>query len=299
MSVERYLVTGASGFVGAALVRRLLADGVETHAVARAVPADAATGAVWHAADLGDAAAARALVETVRPTRLVHLASLVTGRRDLELVLPALHANLLATVHLLVAARAAGVARVVLAGSMEEPAPGEPPSSPYAAAKGAATAYARMFHALYGLPVVVARIFMVYGPGQRDRTKVVPASILAALAGERPPIASGTRPVDWIYVDDVVEALLALSVAPGVEGRTLDVGTGSLATVREVVEEICRQCGVAGGPAVGAVADRARETQRRADPETTFAACGFRARVTLAEGLARTIASLRAASVSR
>jgi UDP-glucose 4-epimerase len=298
MSAERYLVTGASGFVGGALVRRLVADGVETHAAARAVPDNAAPGAVWHAADLTDAAAARALVETVRPTRLVHLASLVTGRRDVELVLPALDANLLATVHLLVAAQATGVARVVLAGSMEEPLPGEPPSSPYAAAKAAAGGYARMFHALYGLPVVVARLFMVYGPGQRDRTKVVPASILAALAGERPPIGSGTRPIDWIYVDDVVAALVALAVAPGLEGRTLDVGSGSVATVREVVEEICRQCGV-DGPEVGAVADRARETVRRADPEATFAACGFRPRVTLAEGLARTIESLRADRVSR
>lgn len=293
MSAERYLVTGASGFVGAALVRRLVAGGAETHAVARAAPAAPAAGAVWHAADLGDEAAVRALLAGVRPTRVVHLAGLVTGRRDVELVLPALRDNLLAAVHLLLAAHSTGVARLVIAGSMEEPEAEEPPSSPYAAAKGAASEYARMFHALYGLPVVVARLFMVYGPGQRDRTKVVPASILAALGGERPRIASGSRPVDWIYVDDVVEALATFAVAPGIDGRTLDVGSGTLATVREAIEEVCRQCGV-DGPEIGAVADRARETVRRADPETTFAACGFRPRVPLAEGLARTIAALRA-----
>jgi nucleoside-diphosphate-sugar epimerase len=297
MSGARTLVTGASGFVGRALVRRLSHDGAEVHAVARELPPAAADGARWHAVDLGDETAARELVERVAPATVFHLASLVTGRRDVDLVLPALRANLLTTVNLLVAAQAAGVERVVVAGSMEEPLPGEAPSSPYAAAKGAASAYARMFHALYGLPVVTARIFMVYGPGQRDRSKVVPASILAALAGERPRIGSGSRPIDWIYVDDVVDGLVALAAAPGIAGRTLDLGSGELATVAEVVAEICRQCGV-DGPELGAVADRPLETIRRADPDATFAACGSRPRVALADGLARTIAALRAERLS-
>jgi nucleoside-diphosphate-sugar epimerase len=287
------LVTGASGFVGRALVARLAERGAAVHAVSRAPAAATAPGVQWHALDCEDERAVGQLVERLRPRRVFHLAGLVTGRRDVDLVLPALRANLLAAVHLLVAAQRAGVERVVLAGSMEEPAPGEPPSSPYAAAKGAASSYAALFHALYALPVVTARIFMVYGPGQRDLTKVVPASILTALAGERPRISTGTRPVDWIYLDDVVDGLCALGEAPGIEGRTLDLGSGEQVTVRAIVEEICRLCGVEA-PAVGAVPDRPLETTRRADVEATHAGAGFRARVSRLDGLTRTIAWLRA-----
>lgn len=293
MRGERILLTGASGFLGAALRRRLAGAGAEVHGVARTAPGTPGPALPIHAVDLTDESASRALVDEVRPHRIFHLASLVTGRRDLDLVVPTLEANLAAAVHLMVAAAVTGgVERFVLAGSMEEPEGDEPPSSPYAAAKAAATAYARMFHAVYGLPVVTARIFMVYGPGQRDRTKVVPASILSALRGEAPAIGSGTRPIDWVYVDDVVEGLVALAGAEGVAGGRFDLGTGETATVREVVETICRLTG-APPPQVGAVADRRRETVRRADPAPTTEATGWAPRVGLEEGLSRTIESLR------
>ncbi len=92
-----------------------------------------------------------------------------SGRRSraLDWVVPTVKNNLLSTVNLLAAAAETGCHRFVVAGSMEEPT--DPlaaiPNSPYAAAKSASTAYARMFHALYDLPVVVLRLFMVYGPG--------------------------------------------------------------------------------------------------------------------------------------
>jgi len=293
VSDRRVLVTGGSGFLGRPLVARLAAAGAEVHAVARTVPENPA-GARWHSLDLADEAAVRELIQRVRPRRLYHLASLVVGRRDLDVVLPALHANLLSTVHLLAAAASLdAIERIVLAGSMEEPLAGEPPSSPYSAAKGAASLYASLFRALYGAPIVTARIFMVYGPGQRDRTKLVPATIEAALAGHAPKISSGTREVDWIYVDDVVGGLLALGEAAGVEGATLDLGSGELATVRQVAETICRLVG-APAPEVGALADRPLERPRRADLERTVAATGFRPRWTLADGLRATIEAARA-----
>jgi nucleoside-diphosphate-sugar epimerase len=291
-SEQRFLVTGASGFIGAPLVARLAAGGAEVHAVGRGVAPDAADPARWHALDLEDAEAVEQLVERLAPTRIYHLASRVVGRRELDAVLPTFRSNLAAAVHLLAAAARAGSPRVVLAGSMEEPLPGEPPASPYAAAKGAAALYARLFHALYGLPVVSARIFMVYGPGQRDATKLVPSTVAAALAGRAPRLTSGAREVDWIYVDDVVEGLVALGEAPGVEGGTYDLGTGELTTVAEVARRICALCG-APPPELGALPDRPLETVRRADPEATARACGWRARIGLDEGLARTVAALR------
>ena len=292
MSSAPVLVTGASGFIGSALVHRLLAGGAEVHGVSRRPPSAEGRGIVWHQADLGDPDRVRALVGGIRPARLFHLASAVSGRGDRDFVLPTLRDNLLSTVHLLLAAAESGVGRTILAGSMEEPEPGEAPSSPYSASKAAATLYGQLFSELYHLPVVHARIYMVYGPGQRDRTKVVPAAIRAALAGEAPRLSSGARPVDWNFVDDVAEGLERLSEAPGLEGRRVELGSGELVTVRALVERISALCG-GPPPAIGALPDRPLERVRRADAAATMAATGWRARVGLDEGLRRTIAALR------
>ncbi len=201
-------------------------------------PQDDDGGVRWERGDLTDEAAARDLVRRVRPDLVVHLASEVSGGRDLELVLPMLRANLMATVNVMLACAEAGRSRVVLAGSMEEPDMGDPDAvaqSPYAVAKWGALAYARHLHALHDLPVVHLRVFMVYGPGQLDLHKLVPYVTVSLLRGETPRLTSGARAVDWIYVDDVVDAFLRAAVAPGLEGRSLDVGSGELVTARDLV----------------------------------------------------------------
>ncbi len=175
----------------------------------------------WWTADLADPEAAAAVVRAAAPDIVFHLASHVSGDRSLAAVLPTLRGNLLE--HRQPARRGAAQAtppRLVLAGSMEEPAGDGAgpavPGSPYAAAKAAASGYARLFHALYDLPVVVLRVFMVYGPGRQDEAKLVPYVDRSFLAGEPPRLSSGTRAVDWVYVDDVVAAFLA---AAGVDDR--------------------------------------------------------------------------------
>jgi UDP-glucose 4-epimerase len=288
----RCLVTGASGFLGHHLLAALEREGAEVTAVARVPRSGKKT--TWRVADLEDRESIGGLLDAVRPEVVFHLASLVTGRRDLELVLPTFHANLASTVHLLAAATRVGCRRVVLAGSMEEPTAGAPAASPYAASKAASSLYASFFHGAYGAPLVTARIFMAYGPAQRDLAKVIPASILAALDGRAPKISSGSRPVDWIYAEDVARGLITLAGAPGIEGETLDLGSGELATVREVVERICRLAG-SPPPEVGALPDRPGETVRRADAAGTRQRVGWSPEVDLDAGLERTLAWYRAA----
>lgn len=289
------LVTGASGFVGARLVDELRVRGARVAGVSREARPEAPDAPRWLRGDLADPAAVDRLFEAARPEVVFHLASWVSGRRELSDVRPAFEANLASAVNLLVAATRSGCRRVVLAGSMEEPdlAAGEAPGSPYAAAKAAQALYARFFRALYATPVVTARIFMVYGPGQRDLAKVVPYSILRGLAGEAAELASGARPVDWIHVDDVARGLVALAEAPGIEGETLDLGRGETVTVGEIVARIAAKLG-APPPRLGARPDRPLETARVADPERTFAATGFRPAVGLDEGLDSTLAWYRA-----
>jgi UDP-glucose 4-epimerase len=124
---------------------------------------------------------------------------------------------------------------------LEEPEPDEElvtPSSPYAAATFASSAYVNMFHALYKTPVVTARIFMVYGPGQRDLRKLVPYVTLSLLRREKLSLTSGTRLVHWIYVQDVVDGLMAAARAPAAVGRAVDLGSGSFASVRDVASRL-------------------------------------------------------------
>jgi UDP-glucose 4-epimerase len=291
------LVTGASGFLGAHLVRALLKAGCRVHAVSRREQTLAAPNLRWWRADLAVAGESERVIAGAAPQVVFHLASLVTGKRDLALVLPAFQANLESTVRLLAAASAAPAGlcrRIVVAGTMEEPDRNsiEAPGSPYAAAKTAATLYTRFFHSLYGTPVVTARIFMVYGPGQADTTKLVPYSILAALRGEAPRLTSGTRPVDWIYIDDVVAGLLAAAEVAGIEGESFDLGSGELVTVRQIVEKICHAL-AAPPPEIGALSDRPLEAVRRANIAKSSGRLGWRPTVGLEEGLHRTIVGLR------
>lgn len=291
------LVTGASGFLGAHLVRALLAAGCRVDAVSRRQQLSGVPNLRWWQADLAVAGESERLLAGARPEIVFHLASLVTGRRELDVVLPAFQANLESTVRLLAAASTAPAGtcrRIVLAGTMEEPERNsiEAPGSPYAVAKAAATLYARFFQSLYGTPVVTARIFMIYGPGQVDHTKVVPYSILSALRGEAPRLTSGTRPVDWIYVDDVVAGLLAAAAVAGIEGESFDLGSGDLVTVRQMVEKICHAL-AAPPPEIGALADRPLEGVRRANIGKSYSRLGWRPAVGLEEGLHRTIVGLR------
>lgn len=286
------LVTGATGFIGSRLAARLADDGATVHGVWRRTPPAGDEAIRWHQADLADADASRGLLRAIRPDVVFHLAGHVVGARGLEHVLPAFADNLASTVHLLVAAAELDrQPRMVLAGSLEQPdgdAATAVPSSPYAASKWAADAYVRMFHALYATSAVVARIFMVYGPGQRDLRKLVPYVTLALLRGERPELSSGTREVDWIFVDDVVAGLLALADAD-VAGVTVDLGSGELVSVRGVVDRLVGLVGGDAAPAFGSLPDRPMEQVRVARADATAERIGWRARVGLDEGLARTV----------
>jgi UDP-glucose 4-epimerase len=289
----RILVTGASGFIGSHLCARLSAAGGEVHVSSRQQePMALCPGQVWHQTDLEAPAAVAGLMGQVRPDVVFHLASRVAGSRDRSLVLPTFHANLASAVYLLDAAAEQGVRRFLQVGSLEEPEPGEPiatPSSPYAAAKWGASAYARMYHRLYGFPVVLARLFMVYGPGQRDLTKLVPYLVTSLLADREVKVSSGRRPVDWIYVEDVVEGLVLAATADGVDGRVVDLGSGQLVPVRTVVERLFELLAPGEIPPLGTLADRAMEQVRVARVEDTRERLGWAPSTPLDVGLERTV----------
>jgi UDP-glucose 4-epimerase len=296
LSEKKVLVTGASGFIGGLLCSKLVAMGCDVHAASRYRRASGSDPIRWSQLDMIDAKKVETLVTKVKPDIIYHLASLVTGTRDPNFVIPILQNNLLTTVHLLHAANKTGCDRFLSVGSMEEPDPSDPlmiPGSPYAAAKWASSAYGRMYHTLYHLPIVLLRVFMVYGEGQKDPDKLIPYVIRSLLRGEAPKVSSGKRRVDWIYVEDAVDGLLAAAEAKHVEGRTIDIGSGTLRSIRNVVEYLVEITQATRKPMYGALEDRPLEPLRVADADGAESLLGWRARTALEEGLVKTVAWYR------
>ena len=245
-----------------------------------------------HALDVSDGPSVERLIADIAPRYVFHLASRVNASREVSEVAATFNSNLASTVHLLRALTNTPCRRIVLAGSLEETdSSNETPSSPYAAAKSAAAMYARMFFELYRTPVTIARLFMVYGPGQRDARKLIPYVAVSLLSGRTPRLGSGVRPVDWVYVDDVVDALVSAAITPGLEGKTIDVGTGRMTTVRSVAEQVATLVG-GGQPVFGAIDDRPQEQVRAAHPADVSRILGHDL-TTLHEGLERTVAWYR------
>jgi len=284
---KRILITGASGFIGSHLCRSLCSQDIEVHALSRSTNNEDNSSIRRWSGDLQDASSVKSVLKEVKPDIIYHLASYVTGSRFMEHVLPTLYNNFVGTVHLLETATDIGCSKIVLAGSLEEPQVGEAftnPSSPYAAAKWASSCYARMFHALYQTPVVIAKIFMVYGPGQDSRF-LIPYVTSSFLQEVSPQLASGKRPVDWIYVDDLVTGLLTMAIVPDLDGQTIDFGSGTLVTIRKVVEHLVDIINPKVMPVFGAIADRPMEQVRVADSIASFEKLGWKTKTSLKDGL--------------
>ena len=134
--------------------------------------------------------------------------------------------------------------------------------SPYAASKAAATTYAALFRDLWQLEVTVLRLAMVYGADDPNSHRFMPSVIAAFRDGRRPSISSGSRLIDWIHIDDVVDAFVAAASSPA---AVVDIGCGKLVSIRDTVElMLIRWPTVA--PLYGGQADRPRERNLRADP---------------------------------
>lgn len=288
---QRALITGGSGFVGSHLARKLRAGGCEVVATSRHARQSPDPGFRWMNADLAEHAAARNVVAAARPDVIFHLAGQVSASPSIGLVVPAFRSLLASTVNVLSVAAELNHVPVVLLGSITEPpADGMPacPKSPYAAAKWAASGYGRMFHQLYGTPVVIVRLFMAYGPMQAP-DKLIPSVILSLKQSTAPKLSSGAFKGDWIYIDDAVDGIVRAAASPACYGRTIDVGTGRLSSIRDVVSLVQREIDGEVAPAWGALPDRPGENEVMADTRRTERLVGWKAQTSLGIGLRKTV----------
>lgn len=288
---QTILITGASGFLGTHLVRRLCHNGTKIHAVSRSCHTSDISCLQWWHGDIEDIEFVQYLFHSIRPDVIFHLSGLVTAVPNLEFILPTFHSLLTSTINLLTVAAEVGCNRIVLIASLEEPELDNPevvPSSPYAIAKLASSTYGRMFHRLYQTPVVLVRPFMTYGPGQNVR-KIIPSVICSLLQGQAPELSSGKRQVDWIYIDDVIEGLLAAAQVPSVEGCTFDLGSGELVPIHAVVSQLVNLVNPQIQPLFGALPERPMERIRVANTAYTYDKLGWRPSIPLKKGLELTV----------
>jgi nucleoside-diphosphate-sugar epimerase len=129
---------------------------------------------------------------------------------------------------------------------------------------------------------------MTYGPGQHE-TKVVPHVINSLLNGQTPALSSGLWEADWVYVDDIVDAFLSAVTQPGIEGSSIDLGSGTLTSIRDIVASLVRLTKSSIQPQFGTLADRPHQQTRVADTADADRILGWKATTSLDEGLAATV----------
>ncbi len=259
--MKRVLVTGGTGFLGANLMRRLVADGHEVHLIVRANHSDwrlEGMDVPLHVADLSDVESVRSAVAAIRPEWVFHLAA--HGQYSWETdVRTMIQTNMLGTANLLQVCNEAEA--FVNTGSSSEyglkdhpPAEDEvlDPNSTYAVTKGAATGLCRLAGA------VTLRLYSVYGPYEHP-DRLIPTLIRQGRQGRLPPLVDPDVARDFVYVDDVVEAYL-LAVQSKQNGAVYNVGTGVQTTIREVVDVVRRVFGLQAEPRWGSMPNRHWDT---------------------------------------
>ncbi|HEV7731946.1 MAG TPA: NAD-dependent epimerase/dehydratase family protein [Candidatus Binatia bacterium] len=300
------LLTGATGFVGANLARRLLHDGHAVHCLVRDGHdpwrlEELGAAVTRHTVDLTDTAAVTTLVARVQPEWVFHLAvhGAYSWQRDADAIV---RTNVLGTLALATACRAAEVPVLVNTGSSSEygtkdHAPDErdvlDPNSDYAWTKAAATHLVRHWALREGRRWSTLRLYTAFGPWE-EPNRLVPTLIVRGLDGSLPPLTQPDTARDWVHVDDVCDAFV-LAAMTGTPGAVWNVGSGTQTTLREVVEVTRRTLGLTVEPQWGAMADRTWDTSVWvSDPRAIRAALGWEARTTFADGFARTVEWLRA-----
>jgi len=300
-----YVVTGGAGFIGSHLVEELARRGervriVDNFSTGKRANVAHVPGVEIVEGDLADLDVARRGVAGA--DYVLHQAAIPSVPRSVSDPITSNRSNIDATLNVLVAARDAGVRRLVYAGSSSaygnsatlpkrEDMPAAP-LSPYALQKLVGEQYGQMFTALYGLETVTIRYFNVFGPRQDPSSPysgVISLFIRALVEGRQPTIyGDGGQTRDFTYVANVVDGVLRACDAAGASGRVVNVATAGRVSLNELFATLCRILGVEMTPRYDAPrAGDVRDSQ--ADIGLARSLLGYRPLVAFEDGLRRTV----------
>jgi len=303
LSDKRFLVTGASGFVGACLARRLVRHGADVHVFTRP------TSTTWrlenilprlktHPVDLRQREQVREAVHHIKPHVIFHCAAYGTYhfQQDTSAVT---ETNFLGTLNLLEALSGTTYDCLVNTGSSSEYGPKSRPMSeadllepttPYGVAKAAATLFCQAKARAERLPIVTFRLFSVYGCYE-EPTRLVPYVISSCLSRRNPELSSGHFTRDFVYVGDVVDAYMTAAAAATLPpGEIINIGSGQQQSVQSVVDRVIALTGASVRPQWGKEQPRTFDTATWiADAAKAKSLLGWSAKTSLDEGLSRTI----------
>jgi UDP-glucose 4-epimerase len=244
-----FLITGAAGFLGSALANQLAREGHQVRGLddlSTGDPQSLSPDVHFTRGDVSDRPKLWTLLQEV--DCVYHLAARVSVPESILYPREYNATNVGGTVSLMEAMRDVGVKRVVLASSgaiygeqdVQPLSEGQEPKprSPYAVSKLAAEYYVRTIGTLWGIETVALRIFNAYGPGQRlppSQAPVVPYFLKQALRGGSLVLhGDGSQTRDYVYVDDVISAMMAAATAPGINGLVINVASGTETSVRDL-----------------------------------------------------------------
>jgi nucleoside-diphosphate-sugar epimerase len=312
--MAHYLVTGGAGFIGSHLCEELIRRGERVRVVDSLITGKRENLAhlpqvEFLQGDLADIDVARRAVQGIE--YVLHQAAIPSVPRSVEDPVTSNRANIDASLSVLVAARDAGVRRVVYAGSSSAYGNSETlpkvetmptaPLSPYALQKLVAEQYCQMFTSLYGFETVTIRYFNVFGPRQDPSSPysgVISLFISALCEDRRPTIyGDGEQTRDFTYVANVVDGVLRACHAPGASGEIINVATGGRISLKQLFEVVKRKVGsqlepIYSEPRAGDVRDS------QADIGKAERLLGYTPSVSFDDGLGRTVAWYREAMVA-
>jgi nucleoside-diphosphate-sugar epimerase len=253
--MKQVLITGAGGFIGSNLIRKLLTEKYEVHAIVRETTnlwrlRDIESHCTMHIGDLGDKIWVQTLIEKVRPDIVIHTAQYggYPFQKDVE---KTIKTNFVSTTHLIDAAQKVGVERFINTGSSSEYgkklAPMNEgdllePNSVYGVAKAASTLYAVHCGREEKLPIVTLRLFSVYGPWE-EPGRLMPTVMLRALDHKELELVSPAIARDFVYMDDVVDAYMAVVEKKVPPGAILNICTGIQQTLKDVADNLSHAVG--------------------------------------------------------
>ena len=303
-SPHRVLITGAAGFVGSHVARKLVSARAEVHAICKPSSdrwrlADCSEGISWHTADISDGSAIEEIFSQVRPEAVLHLGAygIDYAQQDPHELF---NSNVYGTLFIVRMAANFGARRMIHTGSCSEydssslPIPESAPPFPhtlYGVTKAASTMLVIQQGKQLALPVIVLRLFGLYGPFEAKK-RFIPTVLLACLNGRPASLTPGQQRRDYTYIEDVAHLYASLALAQSFpQSDVFNIGSGQGHSLKELGSLVERATGRTGMLKWGDLAHRTNEVQCQvADISKAKRELRWLPRTSLEEGLRKTIA---------